>query len=413
MAVTEVLVPRTSDAMTEAVMSKWLVATDSAVTIGDVIAEVETDKALVEITAEASGLLITRATEGTTVEVGAVLAYLLDGDDVAAYHAGDLTLGPTVDLPVDSRQTPDEARAPASPQPAERVEAEVAEQASPVFSSPLARRLARERGLTLTDLAPGTGPNGRIVRADILRHENQSPRGGPGSGSARQRSMVNAMVSSKAEIPHFYLFRDIDLGAVRQLRKNLADADLSVPSVSVFLIKALGVALNENAFARRRWIDDRPHESEDANVGIAVADGIDEIVVPVIRSPASLSLAEVASELKRLSDAVRSHALRLDDTSGAVATISNLGMFGVDALLPIIPPTQTFILGIGRDRLMTVLDGQGQVQSRWMSTFSLAGDHRVMTGLGGARILDHLDQLLQHPVAFLANSSMQRHSEST
>jgi pyruvate dehydrogenase E2 component (dihydrolipoamide acetyltransferase) len=168
------------------------------------------------------------------------------------------------------------------------------------------------------------------------------------------------------------------------------------------LIKALGVVLVENEFARRRWIQGQVENSNDANIGIAVADGIDEIVVPVVQAPALRSLEGIAEELARLGEAVRSRSLRREDMMDAVATISNLGMFGVDALLPIIPPSQSFILGVGRDRKEVILDELGRPMSRTVATFSLAGDHRVLTGLGGARILQRLDELVQHPLRLAA-----------
>ena len=405
MAVTELLLPRTSDAMTEAVISRWLVPNESDVAKGDLVAEVETDKALVEVSAEGDGLLVAAVGEGSTVEVGAVLAYLLDGNEAGEYRAGRLTLGlpqahPDSSAPASATMEPSAAAEAGSDQGFAPVAggARPGGESQPVFSSPLARRMAREMGLRVEDLHPGTGPGGRVVRADVLRHAEATHTGGEAPASARQRSMVAAMVSSKTEIPHFYLFRDVDFGAVVSFRKALVAAELPAPSVSAFLIKALGDVLQENDFARRRWVGGQVQDSAATSVGIAVADGIDEIVVPVVQEPGHLSLEAIAAELVRLGDAVRTHALRREDTVGAVATISNLGMFGIDAMLPIIPPSQSFILGIGRDRQEVVLDHLGQVSSRTVATVGLAGDHRVLTGLAGARILEGLDQLLQHPL---------------
>ena len=417
MVVTELLLPRTSDAMTEAVVSAWLVPSESEVSQGDLLAEVETDKAIVEVVAEMDGLLVAAVAEGSTVQVGGVLAYFLDGEEIAEYREGRLSLASTSSaLRVDSDKTvagpragvaeviqpnPTDALEPAlSPGSGAPVDTEVRSGVDSrlVFSSPLARRLARERGLLLEDLYPGSGPNGRIVREDVLRRERRTLPERRAPMGTRHRSMVSAMVTSKTEIPHFYLFRDIDLGSVLSYRHALVAAQLPAPSVSAILIKALGVVLVENEFARRRWIQGQVENSNDANIGIAVADGIDEIVVPVVQAPALRSLEGVAEELARLGEAVRSRALRREDMMDAVATISNLGMFGVDALLPIIPPSQSFILGVGRDRKEVFLDELGRAMSRTVATFSLAGDHRVLTGLGGARILERLDQLVQHPL---------------
>jgi pyruvate dehydrogenase E2 component (dihydrolipoamide acetyltransferase) len=396
----ELLLPRTSDAMTEAVVSRWLVADESDVTAGTVVAEVETDKALVEVVAENDGLLVAAASEGANVPVGAVIAYVLDGPDVQDYRDGRVALAtPLIAQATVSTPEPDRTSKQAEPHPAA-----LASGPSPMtpstrsFASPLARRLARESGLSLDDLFPGSGPNGRVVRADVLsRVKSGGAQGGP-EMSSRQRSMVAAMVGSKSEVPHFYLFRDVDLGAVGDYRRALAAAELPVPSITTMLVKALGVVLASHEFARRRWVDGRVQPSNEAHVGVAVADGLDDIVVTVVRDPGRLSLAEVAGEITRLSESVRSRTLRLGDAVGATATISNLGMHGIDALLPIIPPGQSFILGIGRERSQLALGASGQVESRSVVTFGFAGDHRVLTGLGGARILAELDQVLQHPL---------------
>lgn len=404
MPITELLLPRTSDAMTEAVVSRWLVANETEVTRGTMVAEVETDKALVEVPADSDGLLVVAAPEGSDVPVGAVIAYLLDGPEVEEYRGGRLALGAVPmeqGAPSSSEPTPPPGPSPDdSPSPPSVPEAPSAADAGrALFSSPLARRMAREKGLSIEELHPGSGPNGRIVRADVLRAaQATSASAAPREMTSRQRSMVAAMVNSKAEIPHFYLFRDIDLGAVVEYRRALTAAGMSASSVSAILVRALGVVLERHEFARRRWTSGGVSESDEANVGVAVADGVDDIVVPVVRGPGRLSLAQVASELERLSEAVRSRTLRQADSVGAAATISNLGMHGVDSLLPIIPPGQSFILGVGRTRSHVVLDDRGHASSRSVATFSLAGDHRVLTGMGGARILGELDDALQHPL---------------
>lgn len=405
MAVIEMLLPRTSDAMTEAVVSAWLVPDGAVVSKGDLVAEVETDKAMVEVTAEADGVLVPAVAAGATVEVGGVLAYLLNGDDVEAHRGGRLKIGATA--PAADVSTP-AATPAASAQPEAAPAAHASQEAStmnggagqtPVFASPLARRLAREQGLRLEDLAPGSGPNGRIVREDVQRQANRAPADRVADLSSRQRAMIGAMVSAKSEIPHFYLFRDVDLSAVLAYRRDLKAAGLTAPSVSAILIKALGTALAEHDFARRSWRDGKVVDISDGHVGIAVADGIGEIVVPVIRTPASLSLDAIGAEVARLSEAVRGRSLRQDEMTGAVATISNLGMYGVDSLLPIIPPGQTFIIGVGRDRQELFLDERDQVRSRSIATLGFSGDHRVLTGVGGAQLLERLDHLLQHPLA--------------
>ena len=406
MAVTELLLPRTSDAMTEATLSAWLVPSGAEVAQGDLVAEVETDKAMVEVRAEVAGVIVAAVAEGATIEVGSTLAFLLNGQDIEDHRAGRLHLGsgPIPATPVDQDAPLDPAPAkpiPVASTPAPPVNGATTAPKAP-HASPLARRLAREHGLLLEDLSPGTGPNGRIVRDDVLGHVQAAPAGNEALMSGRQKSMVAAMVAAKSQIPHFYLFRDIDLTTVLAYRRDLKESGLEAPSVTAIALKALGLVLADMDFARRRWHDGRVLESAEAHVGFAVSDGIADIVVPVLRAPAALSLEGIAGEVRRLSDAVRTRKLRQEDMTGAVATISNLGMFGIDALLPIIPPSQTFIIGMGRDRPELYLDALERVKSRNVVTLGFAGDHRVMTGVGGARIMERMDELLQHPLLLAA-----------
>lgn len=405
MAVVELLLPRTSDAMTEAVLSAWLVPDGSQVSKGDLVAEVETDKAMVEVAADSAGLLVAAVAAGATVQVGGVLAYVLDGDDIEAHRSGRIRLGGSV--PAHEVAAP--ASAVASSPALTTVTAPVpmgnaVGVKAPVFASPLARRLAREQGLRLEDLTPGSGPGGRVVREDILRQASKATADRVGQLSSRQRSMVTAMISAKSEIPHFYLFREIDLTTLLSHRRHLKAAGLHAPSVSVFVIKALGIALAERDYARRIWRDGQPVDLAEGHVGIAVADGDGEIVVPVVKAPVTLTIDAIGEEVSRLSEAVRQRSLRQAEMTGAVATISNLGMYGIDALLPIIPPGQSFIIGVGRDRAELFLDDLERVRSRSMATFGFSGDHRVLTGVGGARLLEHLEHLLQHPLALAATS---------
>jgi len=414
--VSELLLPRTSDAMTEAVLSRWLVASESQVSAGDVVAEVETDKAVVEVAAEQSGLLVAAVAEGATVEVGAVLAYVVNGSEVEEYREGRLSIGAgpsSADAPpTPTREVEQEAAESQTLDPISAIDTTAPTSGRDAFGSPLARRLARELALRVEDLFPGSGPNGRVVRADVLASVATGPKASttrvtsaaPVALTSRQRAMAAAMVLSKTAIPHFYLFRDIDMDPLRTVRTQLSDAGLPAPSVTAFLVRALGIVLRDLPAARRVWTGDGVEQAASASVGIAVADGVDEIVVPVIREPSEMAMSQVVGELNRLSSAVRDRSLRQEDMTGAVATISNLGMLGVDALLPIIPPGQAFILGIGRSAEVLALDESGVVYSRTVATVSLSGDHRVMTGAGGAQVLEQLNGLLQHPIALVAGN---------
>lgn len=408
MAIEEVLVPRTSDAMSEAVLSSWAVASGDDVSAGDVIAEVETDKALVEVTAPASGIVVAAAEAGRQLQVGSALAYLLTGDDVAAYRSGSLTLGRS-----ESADDPPSATPPSGvdhPQVAEgetpRQRTQARDQPLPadrIFASPLARRMAVEAGLTLGQLHPGTGPGGRIVRADVAAALAKATDefATESEWTPRQRAQLTAVSAAKPGVPHFYLFREVGIGAITSLRQQWRSSGSTPPSITAFLVKAVAGAIRDVPVAALTWRDGRRIRQENPGIGVAVADGDLDIVVPVVRGADRMTVTEVDDLIDQLARSVRDRTLRHDATTGAVITISNLGMYDVDAVLPIIPPGQSAILGVGRARSVPRGSGAHGLQFQEVVTLGYAGDHRVLTGVAGARFLGRVEQLLSAPVTLV------------
>lgn len=410
MAINEIVLPRTSDAMTEAVLTSWLIPHEHNVTSGVAVAEVETEKATVEVCAESEGILVAIVPAGATVQVGSTLAYIVDGDDATAYREGRLSLkgaassgaaalAPPVVAAQHDAEEPD-----TQPVSVETVNSTV--QGNTRTSSPLARKLAKEAGLDLNTLFPGSGPDGRIVRADVerARDDRQVAPTTPEPSTpltSRQRAMATAMVRSAAEIPHFSVSRTIAVDSLLELRIQLKSLGTSAPSMSAFFLRALALGLRDTPAACVSWEADGVRQHLSPSIGIAVADGELDLVVPVLQGVLNKSAQQIGEEVKQCAEDVKLRRLALSQLQGALCTISNLGMYGIDSLTPIIPPGQTFIVGIGRTRTEVVDDWQGTISRCQVMSVTLSGDHRVLTGLGAARLLERFDHYISNPVALL------------
>jgi pyruvate dehydrogenase E2 component (dihydrolipoamide acetyltransferase) len=407
MTLHEVILPRTSDAMSEALLSSWLIGDGAAVSTGDVLAEVETDKAMVEVTAEIDGLVVRAVPEGTSVEIGAVLAYVLDGTDADAYREGTLQLPGTVapeSAVAESAPPANEIDAHASANAAAAPDSQQSAPSLPMVASPLARKLAREAGMRLEDLAPGSGPGGRIVRADVEARRSTGPRAFEANlhtgqtttdkPSVRQAAMAAAMVQSTTTIPHFSVTRDIYAGALIEFRQQLKNVGATPPSFSTLFVAALALALHESPWARRTWSDDGITTHAASAIGLAVAVDETDLVVPIIRAAEFKALDEVSAELETLIDRAKARRLNPDELVGGIGSISNLGMFGIESLIPIVPPGQSFIIGLGQVRQRE--DGSACL------TATLSGDHRVITGLGAAMLLEAFAQRCANPVGLVS-----------
>jgi pyruvate dehydrogenase E2 component (dihydrolipoamide acetyltransferase) len=409
----DVIMPRLSDTMTEGILVQWLKQEGEPVQRGEVLAEIETDKATMELEAYDSGVL-TRiiAAPGSTVPIGQPIAVIGEQSAVAVVPAAaDVPLAVTPSL-----SAADGVAATAEPAPWREPPA-----TSTVRTSPLARQLARNHGLDIAGI-PGTGPGGRVVRADVETAIAASSGTAP-VASAQVHSGPVALaepadeqvaltsirrisaqrLTESAAAPHFYLTSVVNaepLLAVRtQLNEQLSDSGAKV-SVTDLLVRACAVALKTHPQVNASWGGDHLVRHARINIGVAVAleDGL---IVPVIRDADRKRLSEIAAEAHALAERARAGKLTPDEFSHGTFTISNLGMFGIDHFTAVINPPEAAILAVGAAREEAVVrDGQLVVGTTMKLTLSI--DHRVLDGATAAGFLQDLVGLVERPLRILA-----------
>ena len=380
--------PRLSDSMEEGTIVRWLKSDGDTVSKGEPIAEVETDKATVTFDADADGTLRILAGEGETVALGGLIA----------------TIG---DVPESRSGSPAPARPPlAVPAPAAAGKAPETDNGSDrIKASPLARRIARESRVDLSGLT-GSGPGGRIVKADVVKPE-PAVRGAKGVVTTVQPSRVQVqiaqrMAESKATIPDFTLHAEVAMEQAVGFRAQLRKAGRSretVPSYNDMVVKACALALREHPRANAAYRDGGFELYERVNVGIAVA-ADDSLIVPTVFDADRKSLLDIAREARMLAGRVRSRQITPAELSGGTFTVSNLGMYGVADFAAIINPPQAAILAVGELREVPVVrDGQVVPGSRM--SIVLTCDHRILYGAPAAEFLARVRQLLEQPLNLL------------
>ncbi len=366
----EVIMPALGMAQETGKVVRWHKAEGDAVTKGEPLLEIETDKVTVDIEAPADGTLAgIRAANGVEVPVGEAIAFVL--------AAGEAL---------------EEAAAPAAAVPM---------RAGRALASPKARRIAAERGVDLAGFV-GSGPGGAIVAADVGAPDAPAaaPSGDGGVGSV-WRLMAERTTQSWQSVPHFYLRREIDASRLQSWRSaTRAKPGGGDVSVTDLLVKVAAEALRRHPGVNASWNAGTVVRSDRVNVAIAVATD-DALVAPVIHDADGLDLASIAARRKALVAAARAGGLRPEDVSGGTFTISNLGMYGVDSFDAIVNAPQAAILAVGRivDRIVPV-DGQAAV--RPMLQLSVSFDHRVVDGARGAEFLDTLAALAEEPAGLVA-----------
>ncbi|MFO8074734.1 MAG: dihydrolipoamide acetyltransferase family protein [Actinomycetota bacterium] len=431
----------------DAVIEEWVVASGSEVGADDVLAMVETDKAVVELTADEPAtvhrLLVD---DGTRVPVGDPIAVLLDpGEDAAAGDAllSELGLdggaaeaeqapaaatteaadGPSPAVAAGDRA--DSATAPVeeparAPAPVSEPSTTPAPDGDPArrFASPLVRRLAKEHGVDLDDLE-GTGPGGRIVRRDLEAYlasgepepaataPPPSAASAPTSDgaveiphSALRKAIARRLQSSVRDAPHFFMRATIDAGALVDLRAEVNDGAEQKVSLNDLIVKAVGRALLDVPEMNVVWTDEAVRRAATADVAVAVAtDG--GLVTPVVRSVERLTLTEVAAQVRELAGRAQEGKLRQAELEGGTFTVSNLGMFGVEEFSAIINPPHAGILAVGATRQAPTVDGDGALAVGTVLSLTLSADHRPVDGVVAARWLGRLRHLLEHPLQIL------------
>ncbi|MFT4217443.1 MAG: dihydrolipoamide acetyltransferase family protein [Micropruina sp.] len=390
-----------------ALLESWSVAAGDTVSRGTALATVETDKALVEIEAENDAVVHTLLAEGgSTVAVGDPIAVLSEpGEDPAAAAALVAQLGGAMagDMPAPEPETP---KAPA-PAPARRT-------GERIFSSPLARRLAKEYGLELADI-PGTGPAHRITKKDVEAaragavRRSTPPEPTPTVTTAEvtriphtrlRRTIANRLQASKQTAPHFYLTRELDLGPLLALRAEVNAAAERRVSVNDLLVKAAGLALQQVPEANVSWSDDDLLQYAGSDVAVAVASERG-LVTPVIRGVEKLGITAVAAAIADAATRAGDGRLQQHELEGGSLTVSNLGMFGIDDFAAILNPPQSTILAIGTAKPRPWVGESGQLTVATTCRMTASFDHRAIDGALGARYLQALATLIAHPIRLL------------
>jgi pyruvate dehydrogenase E2 component (dihydrolipoamide acetyltransferase) len=428
MAVTRVVMPKLSEAMESGKIIKWVKREGDRIQAGDILAEVETDKADVEMEAFGAGVLRKiLVPDGEQVPVGALIGVIAEpADDISALLASPppkVTASP--DGGVRARQAPAApaaprpAAAPAPPAaprpavvPARAPEPAVAAAPGRVKASPLARKIAAQSGVDLR-LIQGPGPGGRIVRRDV---EAASTGGGAAPAvllgavggpeyedrplSQIRAAIARRMPQSKAPVPHFYVTSEVAMDRAWDLREALNALD-DQPKISVndLVVRAAALTLLAHPGVNASFQGETIRVHHRAHIGIAVAleDGL---ITPVLRDCQAKSLAQLAVQGRDLAERARARKLRAPELSGATFSISNLGMFDVAEFSAIINPPEGAILAVGAVRRVPVVDGPGLGVGRRMM-LTLSCDHRVMDGAMGARFLQDLRRLLEEPLRLL------------
>jgi pyruvate dehydrogenase E2 component (dihydrolipoamide acetyltransferase) len=424
--------PALSPTMTEGNLAKWHKKAGDAVKSGDILAEIETDKATMEVEAVDEGILgkilVAEGSEG--VKVNEIIALLLeDGEDAASLDKVS-AIGGTSAATAQPEHHSNVVAPTAAPAAAIVTAANDVPQGARLFVSPLAKRLAAEAGLALAGIT-GTGPHGRVVKADVLaalQQQSQAPaknQPAPAAKSAAaptsaelfglpefrlephttmRRVIARRLSESKQTVPHFYLTVDCVLDRLLSLRQEINTALDAKISVNDWLIKACGIALTKVPAANASWTDDGVRYYTQADVSVAVAiDG--GLITPIVRNAPLKGLAAISSEMKDLATRARDNKLKPEEFTGGTFSLSNLGMFGIRDFAAIVNPPQGAILavGAGEKRPIVRQDGNGAdvLAIATVMSCTLSVDHRVIDGAVGASFLKVLKQLIENPATIL------------
>ena len=434
-----ILMPALSPTMEKGNLAKWLKKEGDSIKAGDVIAEIETDKATMEVEAVDEGILakIVVAAGTSDVPVNQLIGVIAaEGEDVAAAAAGGGAPAKAAPAPA---AAPAAAAAASSP-PVGGAAAKAAGGGGRLFASPLARRIAKDAGVDLAKVK-GTGPHGRIVMADVeaAKTGGTATAAAPAAAAAApakaaapagpsdeavkkmfpagsfeevphdgmRKTIARRLLESKQTVPHFYLTIDCELDALLKLRETI---NASAPvkdgkpsfkvSVNDFVIKAMALALNRVPEANVSWTDNAmlKHKHSDVGVAVSIPGGL---ITPIIRAAETKTLSVISNEMKDMAARAKARKLKPEEYQGGTTAVSNLGMFGVKDFAAIINPPQAMILAVGAGEERAVVR-KGQVVVRNMMNCTLAVDHRVVDGAMGAQFLQTLRSYVEQPAAMLA-----------
>ena len=437
----QITMPALSPTMEEGNLAKWLVKEGDKVEPGDVIAEIETDKATMEVEAVDEGtvakIVVPAGTEA--VKVNALIAILAgEGEDVADAAKGDIggnSGGSTAPAPQPDAK-PEEGKPAekpaAAPAPAASASANTGDR---TFSSPLARRIAKDAGIDLSAVT-GSGPKGRVVKADVEAAvagggAKAAPAGAPAAAPApkpmsddavlklfeegsyelvphdnMRKTIARRLVEAKSTIPHFYLTLDCEIDALLALRKQLNDAAPVVNekpayklSVNDMVIKAMALALRDVPAANASWTDANMvlHKHSDVGVAVSIPGGL---ITPIVRRAEEKTLSVISNEMKDLAGRARNRKLKPEEYQGGTTAVSNLGMFGIKDFSAVINPPHATILAVGAGEERAVVKG-GEIKIANVMSVTLSTDHRAVDGALGAELLAAFKSYIEKPMAML------------
>lgn len=446
----DIIMPALSPTMEAGTLAKWLVDVGDAVEPGDIIAEVETDKATMEVEAVDEGtvakLVVPAGSEG--VKVNAVIAILAaEGEDAGAAAKGGAVPAkaeaPKAEAPAEAPTAQTAAAAPVAPKP-------VANGAAPVaagertFASPLARRIAKDAGVDVSAVT-GSGPHGRVVKADVeaalagggVAKVAPAPAAAPAVGGApaakpmsdeavlklfeqgsydlvphdnMRKTIARRLVEAKSTIPHFYLTLDCELDALLKLRSELnaaapikktdkGDVPAYKLSVNDMIIKAMAQALVAVPDANASWTETAMVKHKHADVGVAVSIP-GGLITPIVRKADQKTLSVISNEMKDLAKRARDRKLKPEEYQGGTTAVSNLGMFGIKDFAAVINPPHATILAVGAGEERAVVKG-GEVKIATVMSVTLSTDHRAVDGALGAELLGAFKRIIENPMAML------------
>lgn len=414
-----IYMPKLSDTMTEGVVAEWHKKVGDSVSSGELLAEIETDKATMEFESFYDGVLLHIGVEkGANAPVNAILAIIgAAGEDVSALLAN--AGAPTVEsapTPAPVAEKAPEVSAPVAAPVAESKPvaspAPVTNTSGRVFASPLAKKVAADKGIDINQVA-GTGDSGRIVKRDVDHFTPYVPAANQASYavaagqesyteekvSQMRKTIARRLAESKFSAPHFYLTLDIDMDNAIAARKAMnADKDVKI-SFNDMVVKASAMALRKHPAINSSWLGDVIRRNHHVHIGVAVA--VDEgLLVPVVRFADSKGLAQIGTEVKEYAQKAKDKKLQPSDWEGNTFTISNLGMFGIESFTAIVNPPDSCILAVGGIKEVPVVKN-GQVVPGNVMKLTLSCDHRVVDGASGAAFLQTLKGYLENPVTML------------
>lgn len=402
--------PKLSDTMTEGVVAQWHKKIGDTVEAGELLAEIETDKATMEFESFHDGVLLhIGVQEGETSPVDVLLCIIGEkGEDISALLTEAKAPAPVAAAP--AAPSPVAAAAPvaAAPAPAPVVAAPAAPSSNGrLKSSPLARRLAEEKGIDIAAVA-GSGEGGRIVKRDIESFTPATAGFAVPAGtesftdhpvSQMRKTIARRLAESKFTAPHFYLTIDVDMDTAVAARKQVNAIDGMRISFNDMVLKAVATALKKHPAVNSSWLEDRIRTNDHVNVGVAVAVE-DGLLVPVVRHADIKPMSTISAEVRDFAQRAREKKLQPSDWEGSTFTISNLGMFGIEEFTAIINPPDACIMAVGAIRQEPVVKNGAVVPGNRMKV-TLSCDHRVVDGASGAAFLQTFKQHLENPVLML------------